>query len=139
MKPTNPQLIADLKRDEGRRDKPYKDTRGFTTIGYGHNLDAEGLCEAALTAQLEHDIAGAIGALDRALPWWTDLPEPAQRVLVNLCFNMGIRTLMTFRQTLRYLQARQFRAAARALMESAYARQVGARAERLRAILESLA
>ena len=31
-------LIKELKKQEGYRSKPYKDTQGFWTIGYGHNL-----------------------------------------------------------------------------------------------------
>ena len=32
-------LKNDIKRHEGFRSKPYKDTVGKTTIGYGRNLD----------------------------------------------------------------------------------------------------
>src|SRR5271166_5505449 len=48
MVPTN--LIDALKRDEGLRLTPYKDTRGFTTIYYGHNLDANPLPAEVIAA-----------------------------------------------------------------------------------------
>ena len=35
---TENMLIKELKKQEGYRDKPYKDSQGFWTIGYGHNL-----------------------------------------------------------------------------------------------------
>src|SRR4051812_19269491 len=93
-------IEADLIRDEGIRDKVYKDTRGFSTIGVGHNLDAEGLCQEAIYAQLQHDIAAKERDLDIHLAWWRDHPEPVQRALVNLCFNLGMGALLTFKATL---------------------------------------
>jgi lysozyme len=133
------ELTEDLKRDEGRRDKPYRDTKGILTIGYGHNLEAEGLCEAALLAQLEYDIqTKAIAPLDRNLPWWREHPEDVQRVLANLMFNMGWGTLRQFKRTLKFIELGQYKAAAAALLESLYATQVGQRAERLAQILRSV-
>ena len=35
---TENMLVKELKKQEGYRNKPYKDTQGFWTIGYGHNL-----------------------------------------------------------------------------------------------------
>ena len=35
---TENQLIKELKKEEGYRSKPYVDTQGNWTIGYGHNL-----------------------------------------------------------------------------------------------------
>jgi lysozyme len=133
------ELTRDLKRDEGRRDRPYRDTKGILTIGYGHNLEVEGLCEAALQAQLEYDIqTKAIAPLDRNLPWWREHPEDVQRVLANLMFNMGWGTLRQFKRTLKFIELGQYRAASVALMESLYAKQVGQRAERLAQILRSV-
>src|SRR3954464_9663542 len=88
---------SDLMRDEGYRDRPYKDSRGFLTIGVGHNLDADGLCPSAILAQLDWDIdTKALEPLTKYLPWWTDQPEEVQRVLINMCFNLGIHSLLGF-------------------------------------------
>lgn len=132
------ELMTELKRDEGRRDRPYKDTRGILTIGYGHNLMASGLCEAALSAQLDHDIHLVFSALDQRLPWWRKHPEPVQRVLANLCFNLGIDGLLKFKKTLPLIMAREYVAAADALMENGtYINQVGDRVGRLANLLRS--
>jgi lysozyme len=128
-------IQADLKRDEGRRDKPYTDSRGFLTIGFGHNLTAEGLCEAALTAQLDFDIQTAVTALNTHLPWWSAQPEPVQRVLVNLTFNLGILGLLKFTHTLTFMQDGNYPVAAQGLLDSVWAKQVGARAQRLADLL----
>lgn len=136
---THAQLLDELKRDEGRRDRPYRDSVGVLTIGYGHNLDAAGLCEAALMAQLEYDVQVATTALTLHLPWWTTKPPLVQRILTNLCFNLGITKLLKFKRTLGYLKADRYTDAADALMESLWARQVGRRATRIRDQLRSLA
>jgi lysozyme len=130
-------LTQDLIRDEGIKSKPYKDTQGHLTVGVGHNLDAEGLCLAAISAQLDYDIhTKALAPLDTNCPWWRNLPEPAQRVLANLCFNMGWGTLSQFTRMLTALEQRDFKSAAAQLRASLYARQVGQRAERLAMALE---
>lgn len=132
-------LEGDLKRDEGRRDKPYKDSRGFSTIGYGHNLDAEGLCEEALAAQLAYDIrTKALEPLYRTLPWAKDHPEKVQRVLANLTFNMGPEKLSQFKATLELIRLGRYPQAADQLMRTLYAKQVGQRASRLASLLRSV-
>jgi lysozyme len=132
------QVYADLKRDEGRRDRPYRDSVGVLSIGYGHNLEAKGLCEAALIAQLEYDVDSVILDLYKELPWWKDQPPQVQRVLINLAFNLGIGGLKTFVNTLALIKAGKYSEAADHLMDSLYARQVGQRADRLATILRSI-
>lgn len=124
-------LRAELTRDEGLRLKPYLDSVGKWTIGIGRNLDDVGISRDEAETLLAHDIASAMDQLDRALPWWRDLDEVRQRVLVNMTFNMGIAKLLTFRNTLRLVKAGEYGAASAAMMESLWARQVGPRARRL--------
>ena len=132
-------LKKDLKRDEGFRSRPYKDSVGVTTIGYGHNLEAEGLCEEALSVQLDYDIrTKAVEPLDRNLPWWREQPEDVQRVLANLMFNLGPLRLLKFRQTLKFIELGQYKAAADSLLKTLYARQVGQRAYRLAMLLRNV-
>lgn len=133
------ELEADLIRDEGWRDHPYKDSRGILTIGVGHNLVAEGLCKEAILAQLQYDVrTKAEAPLDARLPWWRDQPPVVQRVLLNLMFNLGPSTLASFTTTLGHIKAGRYDQAADALLDSLYARQVGARANRLAKLLQSV-
>jgi lysozyme len=53
-------------------------------------------------------------------------------------FNMGPGTLMGFKNTLQLIHTGQYKPAAAALRTSRYAKQVGARAERLAKLLESV-
>lgn len=132
-------LQTDLERDEGRRSKPYRDTEGFLTIGVGHNLDAEGLCEEAIDAQLAYDIRTKIlEPLDRHLAWWREHPEGVQRALGNLCFNLGISGLLKFKDTLSLIKAREYKlAAAQLLTNKRYHAQIGKRLDRIAELIRN--
>src|SRR4051812_7475144 len=89
-------LIDQIKRDEGPgpmsggRMKPYRDTEGHLTIGYGHNLDARGITPEIAAMLLEEDIAIAVSELRRHFDWFDHLSRPRQDALINMCFNLGI-------------------------------------------------
>jgi lysozyme len=124
-------LVKDLTRDEGVRLKAYKCTAGKTTIGIGRNLDDVGISPEEADILLRNDIAKVVSALDANLPWWTTLTEVRQRVLANMCFNLGLKGLLGFRNTLKLIETGAYMEAAQAMLASKWARQVGKRAERL--------
>jgi lysozyme len=148
-------LRAELSRDEGERLKVYRCTAGKRTIGVGRNLDdvgiskaetealkitvascvQKGISKAASQALLSNDIKRAKADLDRVLPWWRKLDLVRQRVLINMCFNMGIGNggngLTSFRNTLRYIREGHYSDAADNMLASKWAGQVGNRAKRL--------
>lgn len=117
-------LKADLEQDEGRRARVYRDTAGLLTIGIGHNLSAKPITDAVIDRMYEDDLDEVIAGLDRALPWWSSQPEPAQRALANLCFNMGIGGLLKFKRTLTALKEGRYADAAEYVAESLWAKQV---------------
>lgn len=124
-------LAKQLTLDEGKKNKPYKDTVNKTTIGVGRNLDDVGLSDDEIQHLLENDIDRVIGDLDVALPWWSALSEERQQVIANMCFNLGITRLLAFKNTLDAMEEGRYDAAANGMMASLWARQVGARAIRL--------
>lgn len=137
MAPTN--VTDALKRDEGLRLTPYKDTRGFTTIYYGHNLDANPLPDAVVQAGdeatasvvLATDVARIQNRLFRDLPWVQRLPLVIQGVLINMAFNMGVAGEETFHHMLADVEAGDYAQAAVAMKASLWYTQVGERAQRL--------
>lgn len=138
-----PELLrADLVRDEGTVLHAYRDSRGYLTIGHGRLIDPRlggGISRAEAGLLLERDIAGALAGLDGALPWWRQLPEPAARGLANMAFNLGLGRLLGFGRMLAALEAGDFPAAAAEALDSAWARQVGARARRIAALYRDCA
>jgi lysozyme len=141
------QLLEDeLGRDEGKRLKAYKDTVGKWTIGIGRNLDdvgaapltrtvadilKNGITEAEQDLLFDYDIARTVKDLDRKLPWWRKLDPVRQRVMINMCFNLGITGLCGFVNTLKAIERGDYSDAANRMLQSKWARQVGMRSNRL--------
>jgi lysozyme len=131
-------ILSQLLRDEGFRSSPYIDTRGNNTVGVGHNLDSNPLPNETypLTVQrakaiLADDVARIWGTMQSHLPWVRSLPDVYAGVLTNMAFNMGVGGLLGFRTTLGHVQAGRYEDASVSVLQSAWATQVGARAQRL--------
>ncbi len=129
MTPTD--LESLLIRDEGERLIAYKDSLGLTTIGVGRCLDIEGITKDESRYMLRNDIERyTIAALD-ALPWVSRLNPARQAVLVSMCFNMGLKGLLQFHNTLSMIEQGKYQEASQSMLQSLWAKQVGHRAERL--------
>lgn len=127
-------LEAELTRDEGNVAYAYTDSLGYLTIGIGHLIDKRKgakLKPQVIDLIFQLDIQDCEADLDRNLPWWRNLSPVRQRVLLNMCFNMGIGTLLTFKNTLAAMQNGSYAAAASGMLASKWATQVGDRAKRL--------
>ena len=98
------------------------------TIGVGRNLLANGITEEEAMYLLNNDIADVIGKLDKHWIAWRKLPITAQYVCIDVVFNMGINTWMSFRKTRAYMELGEFDKAGDELLDSKYAKQVGRRA-----------
>jgi len=119
-----PALVAQLKKHEGVRLKPYTDTVGKLTIGIGRNLVDRGITLEEAEAMAVHDITEAATALCAALPWFTTLDEVRQRVLIDLAFNVGSRKALEFVRMLAAMQRKDWDTAAKELWASRWANQV---------------
>jgi len=107
---------------------PYKCSQNFTSIGIGRNLDSRGITEDEAMYLLGNDIDSVFRDLDKHLAIYKSYPIEAQYVFIDLCFNLGIHTLLSFRKTLALCQLGEWEKAAAELLRSRYARQVGRRA-----------
>jgi lysozyme len=125
-----PALIAALRRDEGVRLKPYADTTGHLTIGVGHNLTDKGISLAVAEAILDEDVDEVLLALLN-LPWFVALSDVRQQAVANMAFNLGVSGLLQFTRMVAALERGDYIAAASEMLASLWARQVGARADRL--------
>lgn len=134
---TTPALIPAIKMDEGFRALAYLDTTGLWTIGYGHHdlhtHAGMSWTQAFATNQLSMDISQAEMAMDRSpsLDWWRHLSDPRQDVLVNMGFNLGVAKLVTFITFLPFVKSGQYAQAADDMLTTDWAKEVGARADRL--------
>lgn len=127
-------LTNQLLRHEGLRLLPYTDTTGHLTIGVGHNL-AKPITHRAAMLILEDDIADAKSDCLHAFPWFADLDEARQSVIVNMCFNMGLKRLSQFVEMQKAINLGDYQKAAEEMLRSLWAKQVGHRAVELAAIM----
>lgn len=130
-------LRAQLMRHEGLRLKPYLDTVGKMTIGYGRNLDDVGLARDEAAYLLDGDIDRAVKGLLARWPWVLEVDAVRQSVLVNMAFNLGLERLAGFKLTLQAIQQGRYSAAADHMLDSKWAGQVGIRAVELAAQMKT--
>ena len=140
-------LSEELERDEGKRDKPYQDSVGKTTIGIGRNLDDVGLSNEEIYSMLAHDIDRAEQTLDSILPEWRLVNAIRQRALLNMALNLGETRLRGFRLMWAAIgsaialrdgnSADSWTEAAAQALDSKWAGQVGVRATRIATMLRS--
>ena len=122
-------IKAQLVRHEGLRLKPYRCTAGKLTIGIGRNLDDRGISQKEAYAMLERDIQDCEQWLIDEIPEvYNKLDEVRQAVLLNMCFNLGIKGLLGFKNTLDFIGAGDWERAANNMLASKWAKQVGLRA-----------
>ena len=123
------QLVPQLRRDEGWVLRAYKDSLGILTIGCGHNLTVP-ISNEAVRQILRDDVAVVMTALE-GREWFQALSEPRQGVLVNMAFNLGLEGMLAFTKMLAAVRMGDWEQAARDMLDSTWALQVGARANRL--------
>ena len=94
--------------------------------------------EERVNAVFESDVAKFVSESKKVFPNLDELPEEAQQVIVNMCFNMGAPRLSKFKKFIAAVNDGNWSTAAVEMMDSRWATQVGARAERLRDRLQAL-
>lgn len=124
-------VASDLKEDEGLRLNPYKCPAGKITIGYGRNIEDNGITEDEAELLLVNDIKSAYRDLIANFCWFESIPSKKQEVILNMCFNLGINRLMRFKRMVACLEKNDYMGAAKEMKDSRWYNQVGPRARRL--------
>jgi len=130
----NPNLIKQLRDEEGEVLHAYTDSEGWLTIGIGRLLDKRkggGITEEESAYLLSNDIAKFESQLDKSLPWWRGLTEPRQAVILGMTFQMGIDGLLGFKNTLAMVKSGDYAGASENMLKSKWAQQTPARAKRM--------
>jgi len=124
-------LYPQLERDEGKSSRMYRDSVGVESIGIGHNLRDKAISERAIRVIFEDDVADAEKDARRLLPEFDALSDARKAVVINMAFNLGYNRLADFHRTLSFIREGMYDDAARSMLDSKWAKQVGARALRL--------
>lgn len=117
-----------LIKHEGFKLEPYRDSLGNLTIGVGRNLDSVGLYREEVLYMLDNDIARCDRELRHNFKWYLGLSDVRQDAMINLCFNLGITRLLSFKKALAAMARDDFEEAADEFLDSRWATQVGDRA-----------
>lgn len=125
-----PEGIEQLKVDEGFRGQPYKCTADKLTIAFGRNLEANPLTEDEGTYLLKNDLEIVENKLD-GRDFFEKLNSVRKDVIINMTFNIGLGGILRFKNMIKAILDDDYEHAANEMLNSKWARQVGARAERL--------
>jgi len=122
--------IEQIKIDEGFRGKPYLDTVGKTTIGYGRNLDDNPLTEVEAEFLLDNDLK-KVSQECCLLPYFSELSTTRRSVIINMVFNLGMTRFKKFKKMNKALAEKNYLLASIEMLDSKWSKQVGDRATRL--------
>ena len=128
-------LLKAIKLSEGFRDRVYKDSLGIDTIGYGFAIKDLVLDEDISEMILRRKLDSLIDRVNKRFKFVKDLPQEAQDVMYEMCYQLGITGVSKFRKTLAYLENHEFRMASKEMLDSKWARQTPNRANRLSDII----
>lgn len=111
------------------------------TVGFGftHGVTADSRMNR-ITAErlLEEHILDVNNALHNALiTWYKDASFVTKTVLINMTFNLGLRGLLSFKNTLAYMKGKNYKQAAANMRHSLWYKQVKKRAEELARRIET--
>jgi len=107
-------------------------------IGYTKGVTVDSVMEQKQAEKItEGHVAELDAALHRALPWYAGTSFVTKTVLINMAYNMGLNGLLQFKNTLAYMGAKEWHKAARNMERSLWYKQVGSRARRMVARIET--
>lgn len=136
MKKTYAEVAAGIVRDEGFCPLVYKCPAGRLTLGFGFNVEAQPIPRDVAELWLQKLIMQCDRELSDALGYYSKLDGARQYVLINMCYNVGLKKLLGFKKMLACVAQGQYKNAAAEMLDSKWAGQVGRRARVLAAIME---
>ena len=142
------QVQKQLEIDEGVVYEIYTDHLGYPTFGIGHLItknDPE--FEEPVGTPVSKERVDSVFAIDIKIaedeccvlyPFWEELPEEVQEILVNMMFNLGRPRLTKFKKMNAALEMGDWKTAAIEGRDSRWYHQVGNRSERLMTRMENV-
>lgn len=124
---------AQLISDEGRKNRLYKCTADKWTIGIGRNLQDKPISDAVIDLMFKEDVEEVINQLSE-YEWFIECNDARRDVLINMGF-MGVNRLLGFKKMIQALINKDYAGAAEQMLDSKWATQVGARANRLAKVM----
>tara|TARA_R110002051_G_scaffold282976_1_gene344707 strand:+ start:761 stop:1243 length:483 start_codon:yes stop_codon:yes gene_type:complete len=152
------QVYQEISADEGKVLHAYLCSQSHKTVGIGHKVletDAENalpihgtnddvpaeesISEGRCYELFQEDVQIAISGCQKIYSNWEELPQEAQHILVNMCFQLGQGGLGKFKNFKAAVEDQNFTLGAVEMMDSRWAGQTPERAERLKVRMLALA
>lgn len=133
-----------LKPNEGSnivdgRHRLYKCTAGKWTIGWGYNIDDNGISNAIAEALLDEGIDEVLADLNNNLfPEFFLYPESIQLVLADMRFNLGPKRFRSFKKMIAAVEARDWPRMAQEMEDSKWCADVKSRCQNLVKMVDAL-
>ena len=124
---------------EGLELKPYE-INGVLHIGYGRNLETNGISESEARFLLINDIQKAILNLTDffGLSFFSNLPEQVRIVLVSMVYNLGFNGFLEFKKFIEAIKNENYEKAIFELKNSKRAKQLPDRTQKEIELLKEL-
>lgn len=123
-------LLEHIMWAEGFRSLPYRCSAGKLTIGYGRNIEDNGISKAEAQVLLRNDMGESIRSA-RTLHGWGKADPVRRLVIADMVYNMGLGRVKKFRNMLAAFARQDYRATAAEMKDSRWYDQVGRRAWKL--------
>ena len=132
------EIMKDIKIHEGFKPKVYKCTEGYDTIGYGFAIKDLIIDEDVADLILMKKLFILLERIHIAFAWFKEIDDKAKGVVVNMCYQIGLRGFSIFIKTIYYLETQQYEEAADEMLDSLWAKQTPNRANQLSDIIRSI-
>lgn len=130
-------LCLSLAIHEGIRNQIYTDSLGFRTVGVGHKIlptdlewdypEGAWVNDERIIELFTADCEKAISGAKAVVPYFDDLPEDMQNVLVEMAFQLGMTGLSQFKKMLAALERRDYLTVIDEMMDSKWSMQTPSR------------
>ena len=131
-------LLESIKHHEGFVEHVYDDSLGIPTIGYGFAIKdlilEEDLCDEILLRKLHILGRSVMGKF----PFFDSLPSECKSVLMEMCYQLGVRGVSKFKKALKAMDDGDWEKAADEMLDSKWAKQTPRRAKEMSDIIRSL-
>lgn len=117
-----------IKSYEDFSNKPYICTAGKLTIGFGRNIQDNGISDIEAEFMFNNDMKRTEQDL-LDCTWYVRAPAPVKDALFNMCFNLGLTRLLGFKKMIKAIVEGDYTNAAIEALDSKWATQVGERAK----------
>ena len=144
------ELREEIAADEGVKYEIYRDHIGYKTMGIGHLCIAgvDGEYDLAVGTPVfvervnelfDKDIKRTIADCKIVHDDFDELPDEVQKILANMCFQLGLGRFMKFHNTHDLVKKRFWDGVSQEMLDSRWAEQTPERAQRLSKRMAALA